>query len=210
MRQALRHVIGGAVCRAVDCRSRVGAGRRDRADQRNCTRYKRSRPAGRRRDRDADRHQLHAVHRDRRRRQLRPLQPADRTVPTAGDALRIPHVPAHRHRAAGQRQSRNRDRDGDRRARRDGVGRSGDAAGRDAQPCRRPGHRKRAHRGAAAQRTQPDGPDRAGRAAVPQPALNAIEPQHAGRHGDCRRRRSGRSAWPICSTAPRTTTRTTT
>ena len=86
-----------------------------------------------------------------------------RTVPAAGEALRIPHVPAHRHRAAGQRQPNHHRRDGRRRDRRDGVSRGGDAARRDAQPRRRSGHRERAHRGAAAQRPQRHGPDRAGR-----------------------------------------------
>ncbi len=47
-------------------------------------------------------------------------------------------------------------------------------------------------------------------AAVPQPALNAIEPQHAGRHARLPSPADRPSAWPICSTAPRTTTRTTT
>ncbi len=81
-------------------------------------------------------------------------EPADRTVSPRSDARRLPHLRADRDRAAGEQQSGDPGEAAARRARGNGVRRSGRAARRDAQSLHRRGHRQRGRRGAAARGPQ--------------------------------------------------------
>ena len=154
---------------------------------------------------------VHALRRHRRERQLRPVEPADRPLSAAGDALRLPHVPADRHRAAGQRQPRDQHRrcrsaSSPRRCRCE--------AATPLVETRSPGigqviENERIEELPLNGRNA-DGPDHAGRRGGAAAGARRHQPQHAGRPRRSRWPADRASAWPTCSTAPRTTTPTTT
>ena len=182
MRQALRHVVGGAVDRAVSLRHLCGPRPARPRRSTEPSRLERRRAAGRRRHRDADRDQLPRSAVTDAERKLRSYQPA-----ASGRIACRRRSPAsarssNRHRAAGQRQPRDRDRDGARRARRDGVGGGGDAAGRDPQS-------RRSAQVIENERIEElplngrnaDRPDRAGGRGGAAAGAQRHQPQHAGR-----------------------------
>ena len=121
------------------------------------------------------------------------------------DAVRLPHLRADRHRAAGEQQPGHPDHAAAWRRRGNGVRRSGRAARRDPQPRHRRGRRQRAGRGAAARGPQRDIRSSSSPARRPTPAT-ADQPQHDHRAAALRSPAVSRSPCRTCSTARCTTT----
>ena len=135
---------------------------------------------------------LQALVGHRRERQFHLVQPAHRSVPPGGDAVRVPDVRADRHRAAGQRQPRDQRRrcrsaSSPRRCRskrrRRWSKRAARASGRSSRTSA-----SRSCRSTAATPTDLIVLARRGRAAA---GARRHQPQHAGRPGIRRRRRPG-------------------